>query len=341
MRLLKDTRNIENVSQLIAQTIKLMQAYYANVWLCEQSSMQTIPSEKSKQTIAALKLSNLYSNSKCLENISLLIQQFTMTCANFNIYLKDDIQPHWNHSLLQYLNRLNKLIWPIDSSLLLEEWMLANGQYVWLQNYCQLINCWNYENYNSRSFLTSVSYLAMTDSLKSYHLFQEVSNNVTTEQYIVSKIVDSNIPTNAEKIQFNYFLKVISLLELYGARDFAIQMADLAINLHTADKSDLAILFSIKFNHNLMLGHYKCAYECMCRNPDKDRYKDCLRQLIKTLIENKEVQLFLSFSFADMTEDVEEILHSRAKVIDTTLGSVYYNVLYAFYMKNKRFWNGK
>lgn len=70
----------------------------------------------------------------------------------------------------------------------------------------------------------------------------------------------------------------------------------------------------------------------MNSNPDTERKKDNLRDLIKTLLDNKEMNKLMSFPYSDLEELFLNIIFTRARATDS-IENVYYDFLYAFQMK--------
>lgn len=93
-----------------------------------------------------------------------------------------------------------------------------------------------------------------------------------------------------------------------------------------------ATLYSIKFKHHLALGHYELAYEALYANPDDERKKDNLRDLIKTLLDNKELNTLMSLKYTTMETLFCNILFTRARACDT-IENIFYDFLYCYQVK--------
>lgn len=93
-----------------------------------------------------------------------------------------------------------------------------------------------------------------------------------------------------------------------------------------------ATLYSIKFKHHLALGHYEMAYEALIANPDEDRKKDNLRDLVKTLLDNKELNTLMNLKCTKMQPLLCNILFTRARACDT-IDNMFYDSLYCYYIR--------
>lgn len=80
------------------------------------------------------------------------------------------------------------------------------------------------------------------------------------------------------------------------------------------------------------MGHYEKAYNAMNSNPDKERKKDNLRELVKTLLDKRDLDTLMSFTFAELQELFCSILFMRARATDA-IDNMYYDFLYSFQMK--------
>ncbi|KAA3680962.1 nuclear pore complex protein Nup160 [Paragonimus westermani] len=116
--------------------------------------------------------------------------------------------------------------------------------------------------------------------------------------------------------------------------------------------SDLeAALWTRMFKHHLALGHYTSAHLLIRSNPDVDRRRDCLRQLIVTLCDRGESSRLVSFHYGASEDEFLLILEARARATDvlpsvvpisSTVDSAssvnpYYDVLYAFHIRHANY----
>lgn len=109
-----------------------------------------------------------------------------------------------------------------------------------------------------------------------------------------------------------------------------INLAKYAIEFADQNDPELPTLYSIVFLNHLHLGQYKEAYDSLVSNPDGDRKKDCLRQLVVSLFNSKMLDTLMNFSFSGMQDDLERIIEGRARSLDV-VNNDYYNFLYAFH----------
>lgn len=70
----------------------------------------------------------------------------------------------------------------------------------------------------------------------------------------------------------------------------------------------------------------------MHSNPDKERKKDNLRELVKTLLDKRDLDTLMSFTYADMQELFCSILFMRARATDA-VENMYYDFLYSYQIK--------
>lgn len=124
--------------------------------------------------------------------------------------------------------------------------------------------------------------------------------------------------------------QVIRVFEQQNLCDSIIDLAEHAIRIAEKDDPELPTLYSIVFLNRLKVGQYTEAYESLVANPDSDRRKDCLRQLIVTLFDSEMLDALVEFSFAGMQNDLERIVEGRARSLDVS-DNKYYDFLYAFH----------
>lgn len=93
-----------------------------------------------------------------------------------------------------------------------------------------------------------------------------------------------------------------------------------------------ATLYSIKFKHHLALKNYEMAYDSLNSNPDSDRKKDNLRDLVKKLLDEKKLDVLMSFTYGGMEELFCDIVFTRARAADAA-NNIYYDFLFAYQVK--------
>jgi nuclear pore complex protein Nup160 len=87
------------------------------------------------------------------------------------------------------------------------------------------------------------------------------------------------------------------MFEQQRCSDCVINMASTAISVALLDDPNLPALHSIVFCHHLKLGHHQEAYHSLIANPDVDRRKDCLQQLVVTLFERQRLDTLADFPY--------------------------------------------
>lgn len=71
------------------------------------------------------------------------------------------------------------------------------------------------------------------------------------------------------------------------------------------------------------------AFDSLNSNPDNNRKSDNLRDLVKTLLDQKKLNVLLKYSYGNMEEQFRDILFTRARATDA-INNVYYDFLYSY-----------
>ncbi|XP_022905074.1 nuclear pore complex protein Nup160 homolog [Onthophagus taurus] len=318
----------------IPDTVLLTRIYFNIVWLTGLPIQTNVALEQSLQKLVTLKLPPVF-NLKLNVN-KLLMDLFVGSTGGFNAHklmsqrdVDEETLPFWNCSLLCYLNHLFLILWPLNGNPTFSEWLLSSGQHVWLQQYVRYLNNWC-DAKSSRNFLLAASFLTSSEHHKSFDLFVEAVKGIDSEQFLQRHI--ANVARNNNNTAIRYFLKVIQLFEAYGARNFAIELANVALSMAETKNPLRATLYSIQFKHHLALNHYEDAYKALQSNPDDDRKKDNLRDLVKTLLDKKELDVLMSFTYCNLEKLFCSILFMRARAADG-VNNIYYDFLYSYQMK--------
>jgi tetratricopeptide (TPR) repeat protein len=174
--------------------------------------------------------------------------------------------------------------------------------------------------------------LTTGENYKAQELFQMAAKGIFTDQFLAQRILTYPHDNNQAKAYINYYLKVIHLFELHKALDCAINLANTALSVTTADDPLAATLYSIKFKHHLALKNYEMAYDSLNSNPDSDRKKDNLRDLVKKLLDEKKLDVLMSFTYGGMEELFCDIVFTRARAADAA-NNIYYDFLFAYQVK--------
>lgn len=96
---------------------------------------------------------------------------------------------------------------------------------------------------------------------------------------------------------------------------------------------------SIVFTNHLQLEHYDEAYHALIDNAESSRRKDCLRQLVVCLFQQKRLDLLMRFPYIRLQDELEEIIESRARSMAIE-DNQYYNFLYAFHVTKENLRKG-
>lgn len=73
------------------------------------------------------------------------------------------------------------------------------------------------------------------------------------------------------------------------------------------------------------------AFDALNANPDKDRKNDNLRDLVKTLLDERKLDVLLKYVYGEMEEQFREILLARARATDA-IDNIFYDFLYAYHV---------
>ncbi|XP_057663813.1 nuclear pore complex protein Nup160 homolog [Diorhabda carinulata] len=323
------------------EIVVLTQASYVVLWLCGLTSIANLPSrESSINRLTPLKLPpvlNLRPVSMCSSLLELFIsstggQEARKSFAR--VTCSDEALAHWHLSLLPYLNHVRHIIWPISGGTVLAEWLLGSGQHLWLQQYVRLLSNWCEWNSCTRNFLLAAAFLTTGEYYKAEDLFETAAKGIFTDTFLQERILKGN-EDNPTKAYICYYLKAIQLFELHKARDCVISVANTAHAALSSVETDdplWATLYSIKFKHHLALKHYELAFDSLNSNPDPDRKKDNLRDLVKTLLDEKKLDVLLNFTYGSMDEFFTNILLTRARASDA-VNNIFYDFLYSYQIK--------
>ncbi|KAG5881796.1 hypothetical protein JTB14_037092 [Gonioctena quinquepunctata] len=319
------------------EIVVLTQASFVMLWLSGLPGLVNLPQDSCLQRLAPLKLPPVFNLRPTNMSISLL-ELFTSSTGGqearksfARVNCSDEALAHWHLSLLPLLNHLRHIIWPISGGSVLAEWMLSSGQHLWLQQYVRLLGNWCEWNSCTRNFLLASSFLTTGENYKAQELFEKAAKGIFTDTFLQERVL-KGAEDNPTKAYINYYLKVIQLFEVHKARDCAISMANTALSIVEPDDPLSATLYSIKFKHQLALKHYELAFDSLYSNPDAERKKDNLRDLVKTLLDEKKLDKLLNFTYGCMDEFFTNILLSRARAADA-INNIFYDFLYSYQIK--------
>ncbi|XP_015601122.1 nuclear pore complex protein Nup160 homolog [Cephus cinctus] len=337
-----DSRSLHSIKSASApRTVVLTQAYHAVMWICEtpapSASSQSLI-ENSVQRLALLKLPECRINSiQRQQRLMCLLELFIqssgakhahnlMACTNLDI---TGLVP-WHYGMLKYVTLIAQLVWPISGNFLFPKWLLSSCQFLLVQEYVRLLSTWCEWNSASRKFILAVALLEMGDAQKACDQFLRASNGILTDPFLADTLLESEAMSESSAL-VHYYLRVIELFDQHNISGCIIELAETAIIVAEKDDPNLPTLHSVIFTQHLKLGHHTEAYHCLNANPDAARRVDCLRQLVVTLFERKNLVDLVSFPYVEMYDDLERIVESRARSVDLVENN-YYNFLYSFHI---------
>lgn len=331
-------------SVLLPRAVVLTQAYYVVMWVGETPATATVASSilsSSQRNMAILNLNehaggsmvtSRHSQQRTLTLLELFVQSSGSLHAHSLLQIDEELLPMWHTSMLTYITLIGQLVWPVCRHFVFPEFLLASGQHLLIQEYVRLLHGWCEWNNCSRKFLLGSALLDMGEPYKAYDLLVQAAKGITTDDFMASKLVPSGDNLSEQQLLVLYYLKVIKMFEQQRCSDCVINIASTAISVALPDDPNLPTLHSIVFCHHLKLGHHQEAYHSLIANPDAARRKDCLRQLVVTLFERRQLDTLADFPYQGMYEDLERIVESRARSLDL-LCSNYYSFLYSFHVK--------
>lgn len=330
-------------SKNIPETVIFLQAYYVMVWIGEDAFATPQP----KGNMVGFNSQGGYSQPSSL--LQLFVRNKGLQTA-LKLYFKFDEMEQdnvgdendendidgenfWSKNLLQVAGHIARFIWAVSGRFIFGEWLANSQQHLLVEEYVRLLNKWCEYNSCSRQFILGLSYLEMGESYKAYDSFVDSAKGVLSEPYLASYVgLKGDEVKTRNEMQAQYYLKVMRLFEKYEIYDHVITLAETAIGC--ADKeSQLAMFQSIIFNNHMQLKHYEEAYYSLMNNVELSRRKDCLRQLVIALFQEKRFDILIHFSYNNLEEDLEDIVQTRARSMQIE-GNEHYNFLYSYHIKN-------
>lgn len=169
--------------------------------------------------------------------------------------------------------------------------------------------------------------MTSAENYKALDLFEIAAKGISHEPFLKKLIKDET----GNQAYVAYYLKVteaaflfhsssvsnlwqvIQLFELHKSRDCAIQIANTALSIIDPDNPRVATLYSVQFKHHLALRHYEESFYALKANPDHDRKKDNLRDLVKTLLDERNFDMLLNFTYGgkSFTTFVVQVINLR------------------------------
>lgn len=323
-------------SKHIPETVIFLQSYYVMVWIGEDAF--ALP--QTKTNVIGFNKQGGYNQPSSL--LQLFVKNKGLQ-TSLKLYFKDDAMDEdsnagdyetenfWSKNLLSIANYIERFIWAVSGRFIFGEWLADTQQNLLIEEYVRLLNKWCEYNSCSRHFILAMTFLDTGETQKAYDMFIESAKGVLSEPYLM-QFVNASEYTTSNEIMAQYYLKVMRLFEKHEIYDCVISIAEVAIG--TADKeSQLAMFQSIIFNNHMHLKHYEEAYHSLIHNVELSRRKDCLRQLVIMLFQEKRFDILINFPYIGLEQDLQNIVETRARSMQIE-NNEHYNFLYAYHIKN-------
>ncbi|CRL04413.1 CLUMA_CG017499, isoform A [Clunio marinus] len=326
-------------SKHIPETVIFLQSYYVMVWISEdafaipQTKTNVIGFNNQGGYSQPSSLLQLFVKNKGLQtSLKLFFKSNAMDESDEETDGGDyETENFWSKNLLSIANYIERFIWAISGSFIFGEWLAETEQNLLVEEYVRLLNKWCEYHSCSRHFILAMSYLNMGETFKAYDMFIESAKGVLYEPYL-KQFVNSNELETENEIMSQYYLKVMRLFEKHEIYDCVISIAEVAIG--TAEKeSQLAMFQSIIFNNHMNLKHFEEAYHSLIHNVEMLRRKDCLRQLVIMLFQEKRFDILIKFPYIGLEQDLQDIVETRARSMQIE-NNEHYNFLYSYHIKN-------
>ncbi|XP_037089549.1 nuclear pore complex protein Nup160 homolog [Pollicipes pollicipes] len=290
---------MELSAKFLPETVIQVQAYFALLWLVETPAE---PVSGDRQEGALRQLAAL-----CVEEASPLLPALATA--------------------------VTRLVWPVSRQSALPELLLATCQHAALREYVRLHQAWCDWNSASRCLLLGLALLNLGQPDKACDMFVSSADAVGKDEPLLVRLLRLEPAADEphSRLLVRYYLRIIQLLELHQLPDWVLELATAGIDVALDDDPNVATLWSIVFKYRLRLGHVTEAYAAMNSNPEQSRRRDCLRQLVVTLHERRDLATLVRLPYVDMLHDVVTILEGRARASEP-LTSRFYDVLYAFHV---------
>ncbi|KAG5683941.1 hypothetical protein PVAND_013197 [Polypedilum vanderplanki] len=321
-------------SKNIPETILFLQSYYVMVWIGEDAFAQP----QAKSNLIGFNMQGGYSQSSSL--LQLFVRNKGLDVA-LKLYFNNDqmdddgddfeIENFWSKNLLTIASFIERFIWAISGRFIFGEWLATTNQHLLIEEYVRLLHDWCEYNSCSRQFILALSFLETGEAHKAYDMFIESAKGALTEPFLQQYIGITDMKSTSE-ILAQYYLKVMRLFEKYEVYDCVISIAEVAIGTAEKDNSQLAMFQSIIFNNHMHLKHYEEAYHSLIHNVEMSRRKDCLRQLVIMLFQEKRFDILINFPYNNLEQDLQNIVETRARSMQIE-NNEHYNFLYSYHIK--------
>uniref|UniRef100_A0ABI7Y0J2 Nucleoporin 160 n=1 Tax=Felis catus TaxID=9685 RepID=A0ABI7Y0J2_FELCA len=328
---------------LLHRTSPLLLCYYLIKWgsqcLATDVPVDTLESNLQHLSVLELTDSGAVTGNKFVSSPQTIVELFFQEVARKHIIAHLFSQPkaplsqtglNWPEMITAVTNYLLQLLWPSNPGCLFMECLMANCQYVQLQDYIQLLHPWCQVNIGSCRFMLGRCYLVTGEGQKALQCFRQAASEVGKEEFL-DRLIRSEDGEIVSTPRMQYYDKVLRLLDVIGLPELVIQLAMSAITEAGDDWKSQATLRTCIFKHHLDLGHNSQAYEALTHIPDSSRRLDCLRQLVVVLCERSQLQDLVEFPYVNLHNEVVAIIESRARAVDLMTHN-YYELLYAFHI---------
>ncbi|XP_070491725.1 nuclear pore complex protein Nup160 homolog [Chironomus tepperi] len=319
-------------SKHIPETVIFLQSYYVMVWIGEDAFAAPQP----KANVVGFNTQGGYNQSSSLLQLFVRnkgLQQALKLFFNTDQMDDDDYEMDnfWSKNLLKIASFIERFIWAISGRFIFGEWLSTTQQHLLIEEYVRLLNEWCEYNSCSRQFVLGLSFLETGEANKAFDMFIKSAKGVLSEPFL-SAYVGAQELKSSNEILAQYYLKVMRLFEKYEIYDCVINIAEIAIGTAKDNDSQLAMFQSIIFNNHMHLKHYEEAYHSLIHNVELSRRKDCLRQLVIMLFQEKRFDILINFPYNGLEQDLQNIVETRARSMQIE-NNEHYNFLYSYHIK--------
>ena len=324
------------ISVCLPETVIQLQAYFALLWLAETpaDAVSGERQESALRQLAELSIQDVPSAPSVTSSGQVTLLQLFTAGAGGGAARAACPPASGLSSLPAQSAAVVRLLWPASRQGVLPEMLLAACQHAALLEYVRLHSTWCDRNPASRCLLRALALLNLGQPDKACDVFVASAESVGLDEPLLERLLRLGPASDDEpqsRLLVRYYLRVIRLLELHHLPDYVLDLTVAGIAVAEEDDPNVAKLWNIAFKYYLRLGHVSEAYEAMTSNPDVSSRGDCLRQLVVTLHDRRQLSTLVSLPYMDMLPDVVAILEDRARAADP-LTPQFYDVLYAFHV---------
>ncbi|BET03507.1 Nuclear pore complex protein Nup160 [Nesidiocoris tenuis] len=213
-------------------------------------------------------------------------------------------------SLEDSVKSLLKILWPKKGNEALVNHLFSIKQHMLIQQLFRI------SPQQSGSLILAESYLATGEYAKAYDVCMDRQGDNLMAQS----------------------LEVIRLFEQHSRPDLAISVARNVLNsCGRISSTDMEIIQSVLFIHLLQLKHYGEAYAIIESCNSWHRKMDSLHRFILSLIADGKLEELTSYSYIGIVDQFDNFLSTRARSLPFNQAISYYNILYAFHVKQGDF----